>query len=54
MKVAEAEAVPVEKSEYDKYWINEFKGIAHANLKKYPEAFAELDSGLQLALHGGR
>ena len=46
VKVAEAEAVPVEKSEYDKYWINEFKGVAHANLQKFPEAIAELDAGL--------
>jgi hypothetical protein len=46
VKVAEAEAVPVEKSEYDKYWITEFKGIAHANLDKFPEAIAELDAGL--------
>ena len=46
VKVAEAEAVPVEKSEYDKYWMNEFKGIAHANLQKFPEAIAELDAGL--------
>ncbi len=45
VKVAEAEAVPVEKSEYDKYWMNEFKGIAHANLNKFPEAIAELDAG---------
>jgi hypothetical protein len=40
VKIAEAEAVPVEKSEYDKYWMNEFKGVAHANLKKTPEAIA--------------
>jgi len=46
VKVAEAEAVPVEKSEYDKYWINEFKGVAHANVQKLPEAIAELDAGL--------
>ena len=45
VKVAEAEAVPVEKSEYDKYWMNEFKGIAHANLQKLSEAIAELDAG---------
>jgi hypothetical protein len=46
VKVAEAEAVPVDKTDYDKYWMNEFKGIAHANLKKFPEAIAELDAGM--------
>ncbi len=46
VKVAEAEAVPVEKTEYDRYWMNEFKGIAHANLKAFPEALAELEAGL--------
>jgi tetratricopeptide (TPR) repeat protein len=46
VKVAEAEAVPVEKSEYDKYWITEFKGIAHANTQKPAEALAELAAGM--------
>ena len=46
VKVAEAEAVPVEKTDYDRYWITEFKGIAHANLKAFPEALAELEAGL--------
>src|SRR5262245_41235970 len=45
VKVAEADAVPVEKSEYDKYWMNEFKGIAHANLKQYGDAITELAAG---------
>ena len=46
VKVAEAEAVPVEKSEYDLFWMNEFKGIAHANLQKFPEAGSELQAGM--------
>ncbi len=46
VKVAEAEAVPVEKSEYDLFWMNEFKGIAHANLQKFPEAVSELQAGM--------
>jgi len=45
VKVAEAEAVPVEKSEYDRFWINEFKGNANANLKNYPEGLAALEAG---------
>ena len=47
VKVAEAEAVPVDKSVYDTFWMNEFKGIAHANLKKFPEALAELEAGMK-------
>jgi len=47
VKVAEAEAVPVEKSEYDRFWINEFKGNAHANLKNYAEGFKELEAGFK-------
>jgi len=46
VKVAEAEAVPVDKTDYDRYWMTEFKGIAHANLKAFPEALAELEAGL--------
>jgi tetratricopeptide (TPR) repeat protein len=44
-KVAEAEAVPVEKSVYDNFWIHEFRGIANVNLKKFPEALVDLDAG---------
>jgi len=44
-KVGEAEAVPVEKSPYDLFWIHEFRGIANVNLKKYPEALADLAPG---------
>jgi len=45
VKVAEAEAVPVDKTNFDLYWMTEFKGIAHANLKNYAEGFAELEAG---------
>ena len=44
-KVNEAEAVPVEKSPYDLFWIREFRGIANVNLKKYPEALNDLGPG---------
>lgn len=44
-KVTEAEAVPVEKSPYDMFWIHEFRGIANVNLKKYPEALKDLVPG---------
>jgi len=44
-KVNEAEAVPVEKSPYDMFWIREFRGIANVNLKKYPEAISDLVPG---------
>jgi tetratricopeptide (TPR) repeat protein len=44
-KVTEAEAVPVEKSPYDLFWIHEFRGIANVNLKKYPEALKDLGPG---------
>jgi tetratricopeptide (TPR) repeat protein len=44
-KVTEAEAVPVEKSPYDMFWIHEFRGIANVNLKKYPEALVDLVPG---------
>jgi len=46
-KVAEAEAVPVEKSPYDLFWIHEFRGISYVNLKKYPEALADLVPGFE-------
>lgn len=44
-KVTEAEAVPVEKSPYDMFWIREFRGISNVNLKKYPEALKDLGPG---------
>ena len=40
------EAVPVDKSEYDKFWIHELKGVANANLKQYPDAIADLEAAL--------
>ncbi|MGC4111357.1 MAG: hypothetical protein QM747_13225 [Nocardioides sp.] len=46
-KVGEAEAVPVEKSPYDLFWIHEFRGIANVNLKKYPEALQDLAPGFE-------
>jgi tetratricopeptide (TPR) repeat protein len=43
-KVQEAEAVPIDKSEYDKYWFHEYRGIAYTNLKQFPEAGRELEA----------
>jgi len=43
-KAKEADAVPDEKSEFDKFWIHELEGVAYANLKQYPEAVKELDA----------
>jgi len=40
------EQVDVEKSEYDKFWIHELKGVANANLKQYPAAITDLDAAL--------
>jgi len=45
-KVAESEAVDVEKSAYDKFWFNEFRGRAYLNKQQYPEAAKELEAGL--------
>jgi tetratricopeptide (TPR) repeat protein len=44
-KVGEAEAVPVEKSPFDMFWIHEFRGIANVNLKNYPESLKDLGPG---------
>src|SRR5688500_9647695 len=44
--VAEAEAVPVEKTVFDKYWFGEFRGRAYINQKKYAEAATELEANL--------
>jgi tetratricopeptide (TPR) repeat protein len=44
--VAEAEAVPVERTVFDNYWIKEFRGRAYINQKKYAEAATELESNL--------
>jgi len=45
-KVSAIEANPIEKSEIDKFWINEFKGVAHTNLKNYADALNELEAAL--------
>jgi len=45
-KVAEAEAAEPEKTEYDKYWIHELRGIANANLKQNAQAIPDLEAGL--------
>jgi len=45
-KVAEAEALDVEKTLYDKFWFNEFRGRAYLNQQKYAEAAKELEAGL--------
>jgi hypothetical protein len=38
------DAVPIEKTEYDKFWVHELQGVALANLKQYPDAVRELDA----------
>ena len=43
-KAKEVDAVDVEKTEYDKFWIHELQGVAYANLKQYPDAVRELDA----------
>ncbi len=48
-KAKEADAVPDEKSEFDKFWIHELQGVAYANLKQYPEAIKELDASYNSA-----
>ncbi len=40
--VKEAEAVDVVKTDFDHFWLHELGGVAHANLKQYPEAVREL------------
>src|SRR6187399_1969777 len=44
--VNEAEAVEVEKSPWDLYWIHEFRGRAYLSQEKYAEASKELEFGL--------
>jgi tetratricopeptide (TPR) repeat protein len=44
--VAEAEAVPVEKSLYDQFWFHEFRGRAYLNQQNFTEASKELEAGL--------
>jgi tetratricopeptide (TPR) repeat protein len=43
-KAKEVDAVPVEKTEYDRFWVHELQGVANANLKQYPDALRELDA----------
>jgi tetratricopeptide (TPR) repeat protein len=43
-KAKEVDAVPIDKTEYDKFWIHELQGVAYANLKQYPDAVRELDA----------
>lgn len=43
-KAKEVDAIPIEKNEYDKFWIHELQGVAYANLKQYPEAVRELEA----------
>jgi len=45
-KVSEAEAVPVEKTPWDNYWIHEFRGRAYLSQEKFGEAAKELEPGL--------
>ncbi|MEJ0088130.1 MAG: hypothetical protein WDO72_20875 [Pseudomonadota bacterium] len=45
-KANEADAVPVPKTPYDEFWIHEFRGIANANLKQYPESLKDLEAAL--------
>jgi tetratricopeptide (TPR) repeat protein len=45
--VREANAIEVEKTEYDKFWMHELNGIAYTSLKQYPEAIPELDAALK-------
>jgi len=47
--VAEAEAVEVEKTPWDLYWIHEFRGRAYLSQEKYAEASKELEFGLTSA-----
>jgi hypothetical protein len=42
-KVAEAEAVPVDKSPWDLFWIHETRGIAYVNSKQYAQALPDLE-----------
>jgi tetratricopeptide (TPR) repeat protein len=44
--VAEAEAAGVELTEFDKYWLHEFRGRALLSQQKYPESVPDLEAGL--------
>jgi hypothetical protein len=45
-QVREADAVEGEKSEWHKFWVHEYSGMAYVNLKQYPEAEREFDIAL--------
>jgi glutaredoxin-related protein len=45
-KTREAESVPGAKSQFDQYWMNEFRGYAYHNLRQTAEAARELENGL--------
>jgi len=45
-RTREAEAVPGAKSQFDLYWMNEFRGYAYHNLRQTAEAARELEAGL--------
>jgi len=45
-QIREADAAAVEKTEYDKFWLHELAGVAHANQKTYADAIREFDAAL--------
>jgi hypothetical protein len=45
-KAQEADAVPIEKTEWEKFLINEFRALAYTNLKQYPEAAPALEASV--------
>ncbi len=45
-KVQEAEGIDAEKTEWDKFWMAEFKGIANTNLKQYEQAAPALEAAV--------
>lgn len=45
-QIKEAEALPIEKTEYDKFWLNELAGVAYANTKQYAEAIPVFSAAL--------
>jgi tetratricopeptide (TPR) repeat protein len=45
-QIKEADALPVEKTEYDKFWLHELAGVAHANQKNYADAVREFDAAM--------
>lgn len=45
-QIRETEALPIEKTEYDKFWLHELAGVAFANTKQYAEAVPAFDAAL--------